>query len=460
MTEHNTDLMLIPVLTRTCCHSCETVAQLHDTAELGRFLLAQKAGKVQLRPPRVHLHRCHLAPVLAAGQEEMNRGAAHDLVLRTSYSVSSNHSGGGAPTREHQHIFANSEMCFQIALTTPVSKITKSASDLRTENENVAPQSTLFSLNRRFCSSGRTNIAFFRENSVNYTPPAASRRKKASLRCQTLTTTMPELPEVEKFRQILLPLTAAVTKSKVNSSSSSSACTITIECPSPTPPKVFPSQNDIDAINRGGYAVGDVLRKGKVLCIVLKKQTQSAAAERATKRRRTNGDTDSCNITGNEPTIYLSLHMGMTGRISSPGNVPSLESLSECDEYPPPHTHMIIKSTESEACFSDPRRFGSASVFGVWCEGGDLIPSFKDLAPDALESSAGYSCANDVSKMGRKIAEQLSNQRRGIKAVLLDQRAVVSGVGNWVADEILYRSKLHPDQSFLNVQESQRVVGE
>lgn len=271
---------------------------------------------------------------------------------------------------------------------------------------------------------------------------------------------MPELPEVEKFRQILLPLTAAVTKSKVNSSSSSSACTITIECPSPTPPKVFPSQNDIDAINRGGYAVGDVLRKGKVLCIVLKKQTQSAAAERATKRRRTNGDTDSCNITGNEPTIYLSLHMGMTGRISSPGNVPSLESLSECDEYPPLHTHMIIKSTESEACFSDPRRFGSASVFGVWCEGGDLIPSFKDLAPDALESSAGYSCANDVSKMGRKIAEQLSNQRRGIKAVLLDQRAVVSGVGNWVADEILYRSKFHPDQSFLNVQESQRVVGE
>ena len=39
----------------------------------------------------------------------------------------------------------------------------------------------------------------------------------------------------------------------------------------------------------------------------------------------------------------------------------------------------------------------------------------------------------------------LSKQRRAIKALLLDQ-SFSAGIGNWVADEVLYQSKIHPEQ--------------
>ena len=54
----------------------------------------------------------------------------------------------------------------------------------------------------------------------------------------------------------------------------------------------------------------------------------------------------------------------------------------------------------------------------------------------------------------------MSNRKKGIKGLLLDQRAVISGIGNWVADEILYRSRIHPDQSYLTLPESQKLVQE
>ena len=61
---------------------------------------------------------------------------------------------------------------------------------------------------------------------------------------------------------------------------------------------------------------------------------------------------------------------------------------------------------------------------------------FDDLAPDALTKF------NVEGLVGRPV---------GIKALLLDQKRVVSGVGNWVADEVLYQSQLHPEQTYLNL---------
>jgi formamidopyrimidine-DNA glycosylase len=52
------------------------------------------------------------------------------------------------------------------------------------------------------------------------------------------------------------------------------------------------------------------------------------------------------------------------------------------------------------------------------------------------------------------------NRKKGIKGLLLDQRAVVSGVGNWVADELLYRCRIHPDQTYLTIDEARSLVGE
>ncbi len=216
----------------------------------------------------------------------------------------------------------------------------------------------------------------------------------------------------------------------------------------------------------------DVLRRGKVLCIVLQRQLVDASAKKngreGTRRRKqqTIAAKESTGISGRETTLYLSLHMGMTGRISSPDNVPRLESLSENDAYPPPHTHLIIRSNGGEAAFSDPRRFGSVMV-DVGNEDTSYIPTFQDIAPDALQLSEAYcsmlkstSLSFDADTEQPTIIKQLSNKKKRIKGLLLDQRAVISGIGNWVADELLYRSYIHPDQSFLKIEEAHTLVHE
>ena len=66
-------------------------------------------------------------------------------------------------------------------------------------------------------------------------------------------------------------------------------------------------------------------------------------------------DENDTQLTGKESTIFLSLHMGMTGRISSSTIMPQLESLSGNDTYPPPHTHLILRAANgTEVAFSDP----------------------------------------------------------------------------------------------------------
>lgn len=224
----------------------------------------------------------------------------------------------------------------------------------------------------------------------------------------------------------------------------------------------------------------DVLRKGKNLCIVLQRQVEledssssslkknGSGGKRKRKQQAITSAQENTGITGRESTLFLSLHMGMTGRISSPSVVPRLESLSENDAYPPPHTHLIIRSNGKEAAFSDPRRFGSVMVdVGYDNATSWSIPTFQDIAPDALQMSEAYcsmrketSASSDADTEHVKIIDQLINKKKGIKGLLLDQRAVVSGIGNWVADELLYRCCIHPDQSFLNTDEAHALVNE
>ncbi|KAK1734683.1 hypothetical protein QTG54_014556 [Skeletonema marinoi] len=47
------------------------------------------------------------------------------------------------------------------------------------------------------------------------------------------------------------------------------------------------------------------------------------------------------------------------------------------------------------------------------------------------------------------IVNKIANQKKVIKAILLDQRQVISGVGNWVADEVLYLECLNDGEEQL-----------
>jgi hypothetical protein len=94
---------------------------------------------------------------------------------------------------------------------------------------------------------------------------------------EKLPISMPELPEVENFRKLLLPL---VSKKSL----------LSIESTSDNPPRTFLSTEDIALINKNCH-VSNVLRKGKQLCMVL----ECKKVIRGQKR------------------LFLFLHMGMTG---------------------------------------------------------------------------------------------------------------------------------------------------
>jgi formamidopyrimidine-DNA glycosylase len=214
---------------------------------------------------------------------------------------------------------------------------------------------------------------------------------------------MPELPEVELFRQLLLPLV-------------SSSLTLSIELTSEKPPNKFISKEDVALLNNQVYLV-DVKRKGKLICMELQ-----CVNKKIHKLEY----------------LYLFVHMGMTGRISTPTHVFKLVGQPSQD-YPPKYTHIKFMCGEGEASFSDPRKFGFMTLST------SLDDGFRELAPDAL-------AVTDEDVKG------LVDQRLAIKALLLDQKRVMCGVGNWVADEVLYQSQIHPEQKHLSEAQVQTLA--
>jgi formamidopyrimidine-DNA glycosylase len=226
---------------------------------------------------------------------------------------------------------------------------------------------------------------------------------------------MPELPEVENFRQLLLPLIGDELSMETHG--------------------VYPRVNVselIDAQSTGKNAVvcTDVVRRGKQICLVL---------------------------SVSQSTKYLFLHMGMTGRIKVYGKSENWgerkdgetsghsEIQIEDDQSLPKYTCLVFSSVQSKytAFFCDPRKFGSAYI-------ASNLNDLDSLAPDAL------TCTDPETIQGH-ILPALTNQRLGIKAILLDQKRATSGVGNWVADEVLYQCRIHPDQTKLDVDEATLV---
>lgn len=243
---------------------------------------------------------------------------------------------------------------------------------------------------------------------------------------------MPELVEVEKFRLLLLRLCSkGVSKSSNKKQehfqpqneneppSPTGLFPLSIECPSPTPPKNFPTGAEIKILQQ--YHVKDVERKGKLLRLIMVLTDNSGEDDKSMD----------CMTDPLPLTKYMYFHMGMTGRISTPDYVPSLESLSGNDTFPPPHTHLIMRVGKIEVAFSDPRRFGAVSID----RNGPLDSQWNTFATDALDPGSSL--------------DGLIGRRKGVKALLLDQRAIVSGVGNWIADEVCYQARIHPDQAYL-----------
>jgi formamidopyrimidine-DNA glycosylase len=139
----------------------------------------------------------------------------------------------------------------------------------------------------------------------------------------------------------------------------------------------------------------------------------------------------------------LGFSKGMTGSIVSPGTPMGWGHEGRIDKqeetFPTKYAYLLLETDDYRACFSDPRKFGKTELRT------DLTP-LEELAPDALEGHP------------EPIIDNIVQKSLGIKTLLLDQKKACAGVGNWVADEVLYQCGLHPDQSFLSLTEASTLV--
>jgi len=119
---------------------------------------------------------------------------------------------------------------------------------------------------------------------------------------------------------------------------------------------------------------------------------------------------------------WLGVHLGMTGKLSA----------NALPYSPAQHDHLVIEFAETSLVFTDPRMFG-----GVRFHPGPEAPDWWARIAPHLLSREFTQKALDAFLQRRA--------RAPIKAVLLMQERF-PGIGNWMADEILWRAEIHPAQ--------------
>ncbi|MEM9026146.1 MAG: DNA-formamidopyrimidine glycosylase family protein [Verrucomicrobiota bacterium] len=123
--------------------------------------------------------------------------------------------------------------------------------------------------------------------------------------------------------------------------------------------------------------------------------------------------------------MWLSGHLGMTGKLSAED--PELRPFAK-------HDRLIITLESVELIFNDSRHFGRMKVV----EDDQTLPSFWSVLPPDVRTDA-FDFEYFKDHLSRR-------PRANVKALLLDQ-AVCPGVGNWMADEILWRARISPRRS-------------
>ena len=118
--------------------------------------------------------------------------------------------------------------------------------------------------------------------------------------------------------------------------------------------------------------------------------------------------------------LWLGLHLGMTGRMSE----------GEPRFKPDKHDHLVLYQKERALIFNDTRQFGRVLI----AESPDAPEWWTTIAP-AIGSKEFTT---------RSVAAFLKRHGRlPIKSALLLQKGF-PGIGNWMADEILWRAGIAP----------------
>ncbi|USW46685.1 Putative ribosomal protein S13-like, H2TH [Septoria linicola] len=144
------------------------------------------------------------------------------------------------------------------------------------------------------------------------------------------------------------------------------------------------------------------------------------------------------------------MHLGMTGWIKCSAEETAYYKRAKVEDQPPESwppeqkwTKWLIKCDAEgdrdavELAFMDARRLGRIGL--VDCDADDIRhhSPLKENGPDPFVDK-------DIVTV-EWLSDLLNRKKVPVKALLLDQ-ANISGIGNWVADEIMYQAKLHPEQ--------------
>ncbi|AMM51258.1 DNA-formamidopyrimidine glycosylase [Rufibacter sp. DG15C] len=116
----------------------------------------------------------------------------------------------------------------------------------------------------------------------------------------------------------------------------------------------------------------------------------------------------------------VTMHFGMTGDVAY---------YKDEAETPRFARAVFIFQNGFRFAFIDSRKFGRIGLTSSV----EAFQRQKKLGPDALTITA------------EELAKGLAKKKGVLKSLLLDQR-ITPGVGNWIADEVLFQAKLHPER--------------
>lgn len=126
--------------------------------------------------------------------------------------------------------------------------------------------------------------------------------------------------------------------------------------------------------------------------------------------------------------VWIGVHLGMTGELFK----------AAANYTPAKHDHFVLFQKQMALVFNDARQFGRVLFH---------------LGPSEPEwwSSIAPAVGSDQFTRARMEAFLNRHGRLPIKAALLDQKGF-PGVGNWMADEILWRAGVAPSRKTLELQ--------
>lgn len=138
-------------------------------------------------------------------------------------------------------------------------------------------------------------------------------------------------------------------------------------------------------------------------------------------------------IFGLSEGLNMIIHLRMTGQlVYEEKSIPMKK-----------HTHVFFGfDNNKELRFTDQRRFGR-----IWLVSDQELPGVSglcSLGPEPLGEDF----------LPENFKEKLSKRKTRIKSLLLDQ-TFIAGIGNIYADEILFRSHIHPERTAQSLQEEE-----